>query len=102
MECVEVKYVGGYCPKTGAAILTLAKPNSNATSFTDERGNVSYQIALLNVPDTFKVKDKVFFVSYHYDADLDKPDANACNAFMAVINIKIFVSDSVSETQCKD
>ncbi|WP_211480996.1 hypothetical protein, partial [Arcticibacter eurypsychrophilus] len=39
-NCVEVKYVSGYCPKTGAALLELAKPNSNATSFTDERGNV--------------------------------------------------------------
>ncbi|WP_069658653.1 hypothetical protein [Arcticibacter eurypsychrophilus] len=97
-ECVEVKYVMDYCPTTGAALLRLVNPNSD--SFTDERGNVVSEVAFLNVPDSFKVKDKVFFVSYHYDAALDKPDVKPCPAIFGPA--KIFVIDSVSEIECKD
>lgn len=87
-ECVKVKFVTAYCPKKGAVLVTIeSQPGS------------SNQIALLNVPVSFQVMDKVFYVKYHYDASLDKLDDGVfCPAIFAPV--KIYIIDSVSDTNC--
>lgn len=58
-----------------------------------EAGN---QIALLNVPQTYQVRDKIFLVTYHYDEALDKLDeGKICPAIFGPL--KIFVCDSATE-----
>ncbi|MBC7417021.1 MAG: hypothetical protein H7325_02560 [Pedobacter sp.] len=94
-KCIQVKYVMGYCPKTGASLVTLTNPNSDAT----HSGN-SYEMALLNVPKVYQVRDKVFYVSYHYDEDKSKLDLVACPAIFG--NVNVFVCDAANETSCNN
>ena len=90
-ECVKVKFVSTYCPKFGAVVVNIEQ-NS---------GELNH-IALLNVPQSYMVAGKIFYVAYHYDQALDKLDeANICPA-IAYEEVKIFVADSISETDCKN
>lgn len=87
--CVKVKYIAGYCPKSGAALVQL------------EDSGASETIALLNIPEAFKIRDKVFYVTYHYDEAQSKADPNVmCNALFGPATI--YVADSASETECVD
>jgi len=89
-ECVKVKYVSSYCPKTGAVLVDLL-----SSSEAGER------TAILNIPEAFQIRDKVFYVTYHYDESLDKLDPHVlCPAIFSPQ--KIFVSDSASENECKN
>lgn len=82
---VRAKYLSAYCPKTGAALVSIvedSKPDS--------------LIALLNLPKSFHIKDKYFLVTYHYDPALDKLDeGKICPAIFGPE--KIFVCDSATE-----
>ena len=82
---VEAQYVTDYCPKTGAALVSLLGDSEP-----------SNQIALLNLPQSFQVKDKRFWITYHYDQALDKPDeGKICPDIFSPL--KIFVCDSATE-----
>lgn len=81
----RARYLSDYCPKTGAALITIIgdpEPDS--------------QIALLNLPQSFQVKDKDFLITYHYDQALDQPDEGK---ICPDINgpLKIYVCDSATE-----
>jgi hypothetical protein len=89
MECVKVKYKDGYCPRTGAVLVNIESDNGKTNL-----------IALLNVPEAFRVRDKVFYVTYHYDAAQDIVEEKLCPALYGIH--KIFVSDAVSETDCNN
>ena len=84
-NCIQVKYVTSYCPKAGADVVSL---NSGSPE----------HIVLLNIPESFRVKDNVFFVTYHYDETVDELDDVICPAIF--IPQKIFVCDSASEKDC--
>jgi hypothetical protein len=82
---VRARYLSDYCPKTGAALVTIIgdpEPDS--------------QIALLNLPQSFQVKDKDFLITYHYDQTLDQPDEGK---ICPDINgpLKIYVCDTATE-----
>lgn len=82
---VVARFLSDYCPKTGAALVSIvedSKPDS--------------QIALLNLPKSFQIKDKVLLITYHYDQALDKLDeGKICPAIYSPL--KIFVCDSATE-----
>jgi hypothetical protein len=82
---VRARYISDYCPKTGAALVTIIgdpEPDS--------------QIALLNLPQSFQVKDKTFLIRYHYDQALDKLDeGKICPTIFGPL--KIFVCDYATE-----
>lgn len=75
-------------------MVTLIKPKSDAT----RTGESVYEMALLNVPKMYQVRDKVFYVSYHYDAEAAKPESVACLAIFG--NVNVFVCDAANETGC--
>ena len=89
-ECVKVKFVSTYCPKSGAVIVNIEQ-NSGGLN----------HIALLNVPESYRVADKIFYVTYHYDQALDKLDDGKICPAVVYEEVKIFVADSFSETDCK-
>jgi hypothetical protein len=82
---VVARFLSDYCPKTGAALVSIvedSKPES--------------QIALLNLPKSFQIKDKVLLITYHYDQALDKLDeGKLCPAIYSPL--KIYVCDSATE-----
>jgi hypothetical protein len=79
-----------YCPKQGAVLVNIESNSSTPN-----------QIALLNVPASFQVAEKVFYVKYYYDASLGKFDAAVtCPAIYGPA--KIYVTDSASDTDCKN
>lgn len=87
--CVKVKYITSYCPKLGSALVELVDSDD------------SENIALLDVPEEFRVRDKVFYVTYHYDEVRSKPDANVlCPAMFGPA--EVYVADSASENECVD
>lgn len=88
-ECVKARFIDSYCPKMGA-VLVILESHSGSTK----------TIALLNVPKEFHVRDKIFYVTYHYDETLDIADPIACPLLYGPV--KIFVSDSASQNQCSD
>jgi hypothetical protein len=83
--CIQVKYVTSYCPKAGADVVALYTGSPE-------------HIVLLNIPESFRVKDNVFFITYHYDESVDELDDVICPAIY--IPQKIFVCDSASEEDC--
>ncbi|MGV3703902.1 MAG: hypothetical protein ACO1NU_00870 [Arcticibacter sp.] len=86
-KCVKVKYISSYCPKMGASLVKL------------EESETSESIALLNVPEAFRVNGKVFYVTYHYDEAQSKTDPQVmCPAIYGPA--KIYVADSVDEHGC--
>jgi len=98
-QCYQVKVISNYCPKTGSVLVSFTKANPDATPIKDNNNKiVAYQAALLNVPEEFQIAEKTFYVTYHYDAELSKPDAVACPAIFGVV--KILVSDSISNEDC--
>jgi hypothetical protein len=96
-NCVQMQYIGGYCQKAGASLVKILEPNDDATART-ENGHTTYSMALLNLPEEFRVRDKVFFVKYYYDAESAKPDTTFCPADFYPANI--LVVKSVSLTGC--
>ena len=96
-NCVKVQYVMPYCPKKGADLVRVLETNPDATAHT-EHGYTTYSMALLNLPEEYKVRDKVFFVKYEYDADSAKPDTTFCPAIFGHENI--LIAKSVSLTGC--
>ena len=97
-NCVQVRYVSGYCPHPGASLVEVLKPNDDATANTSN-GHTTYTMALRNLPEELKVTDKVFFVKYYHDADLAKPEPVACPAIFGPVNV--FVAKSTSLTGCE-
>ncbi|WP_457268427.1 hypothetical protein [Pedobacter sp. UYEF25] len=95
-KCIQVKYVMSYCLKAGASLVALCNPNIDATV----NGKQVYEMALLNVSKSFQIKDKVFYINYHYDVEKAKFDNNICPAVVGPA--PIFVCDSASETDCND
>lgn len=82
---VRARYISEYCPKTGAALVNIL----------GESGPIDH-IALVNLPQSFQVRDKYFLITYHYDQALDKLDEGKnCPAIYGVL--KIFVCDSATE-----
>ena len=96
-NCVQVRYISGYCPYTGSSYVEVLEPNDDATART-ENGHTTYTMALFNVPEEYRVIGKVFFVKYQYDADLPEPEARPCPANSYPANM--FVAKSVSLTGC--
>ena len=85
VKYVQARFITGYCPKTGASLVRL-EPNSGTEN----------QIALLNLPSDFQVRDKIFLLSYHYDAALDKiEEQKICPAIFT--KQTIFVCTSAKE-----
>jgi hypothetical protein len=96
-NCVQVQFIMDYCPKTGAALVEVLEPSDDATASTNN-GYTTYKMALLNLPEEFRVRDKVFLVKYYYDAESAKPDTTFCPAIFGPVNV--LVVRSVSLTGC--
>lgn len=82
---VRARYLSDYCLKTGAALVSIVRDSEPDS-----------QIALLNLPQSFQVKDKILLITYHYDQALDKPDeGKICQEVYSTL--KIYVCDSATE-----
>ncbi|PRY48035.1 hypothetical protein B0I27_11722 [Arcticibacter pallidicorallinus] len=86
---MKVKYLSTYCPKPGAAVVQV-----QSGSFEG--------LVLLNVPENYRVKDKIFYVTYHYDPTLDHEDNIACPLDKAYTHAKMYTVDSVGEQSCNE
>lgn len=87
-RCVRVKYLSTYCPKPGAAVVEVQSESPEA-------------LVLLNVPERYRVKDKIFYVTYHYDPTLDYLDDVACPLNIYIYD-KMYTADSVGEHNCTE
>lgn len=94
--CHQVKYISEYCPATKVCLVSFSGPNKDATPIVDAKGDtVGYQMALLNIPDKFKVPEKVFYVKYTKASSAT--DFKICEK---VDSVAVFVADSASEEDC--
>lgn len=99
-KCYQVRYIMNYCPQMGV-LLEFIEPNTDATEHKTENGKTIYQAALLNIPDQYHVKDKVFYVKYHYDKDKEKElSKNICPAIFS--RVKILIGDYTSANGCEN
>jgi len=99
-KCYQVRYIMNYCPQMGV-LVEFTKPNTDATEHKLENGKVVYQAALLNIPDQYHVKDKVFYVKYHYQKDKEKElNKNICPAIFSPV--KILTGDYTSVNSCEN
>jgi hypothetical protein len=96
-NCIQVRYISGYCFYPGAGLVEVLQPNDDATASTHHR-HTTYTMALLDLPEEFRVRDKVFFVKYDHDADLPEAEPRAWPLDIAPANL--FVAKSVSLTGC--
>jgi len=99
-ECYQVRYVMNYCPNMGV-LVEFTEPNPDATKIERDNGKVIYQAALLNIPEQYHIKDKVFYVKYHYDKDKENElNKGMCPAIFSPV--KILIGDYASENDCKN
>jgi len=88
-RCLKVKYLSSYCPKPGAAVVEV-----QSGSFES--------LVLLNVPEDYRVKDRIFYITYHYDPTLDHFDNVACPMDKAYPYEKMYMVNSVGEQNCNE
>lgn len=96
-NCIRVQYISGYCYYPGAGLVEVLERNDDATASTNN-GYTTYTMALLNLPEEFRVRDKVFFVKYYQDESLPEAEPRACPLDIAPANL--FVAKSASQTGC--
>ncbi|NRF40209.1 hypothetical protein [Pedobacter foliorum] len=98
-KCYQVRYIMNYCPQMGV-LVDFIKPNPDATEHRLDNGKIIYQAAFLNIPDQYHVKDKIFYVKYHYDKNKEKElRKNICQAIFSPV--KILVGDYTSVNDCE-
>jgi len=91
--CLRVTYVDGYCFKRKASQVYFDKSLSfTLSSNSGSNGSKVYAAALINIPEEFRVRGKVFYVKVHYDKELDVIDPIACPANIAP-SLKVAVCD---------
>ena len=82
-------------------LVEFIEPNPDATKSKLDNGETIYQAALLNIPEEYHVKDKVFYVKYHYDKDKEKDlNKNICQTIFGPV--KILIGDYTSVNDCKN
>lgn len=95
----EVKYSMDYCPVTGAALVYFTAKNRDAMAITNGNEPVVYSAALLNVPERFRVRDKVFYITYHPAKSDEVVYHNGiCPAIFGPT--KFLIVDTIAETDC--
>ncbi len=91
----EVKFIMEYCPVKGAVFVRFTEKNTDAMAY----GNSGYSAALLNVPEHFRVRDKVFYITYHPAKDDEIVYyQGACPAIFGPE--KVLIVDSISSADC--
>lgn len=101
--CVAVRYRMEYCP-VKASLVTFLEHRSDLPVPAYLSTIYTSQAAVLNLPDEFKKKDTVFYLSFHYDEIREKKEkADAATVFCPA-NIgtsPVVVGESASWLPCQ-
>ncbi|WP_316803664.1 hypothetical protein [Pedobacter nototheniae] len=97
-KCYQVNYLSDYCKENGSILVRFSAKNTDATPIKNSDGKIiEYRAALINVPESYQVAGKVFYVKYHYNSD-DNIEIKSCPKGPDAV--KILTVDAVSSDDC--
>ena len=101
MQCVPVRYMGGYCPtKIPTHLVRFLKPTDYATKVdTNNSEGFVYMAAVINLPEQYQKRDTIFQLQFHYDPKAERQN-QPLYCQMNLMPTKMVVYDGVSNTPC--
>ncbi|MCZ4244375.1 hypothetical protein [Pedobacter punctiformis] len=97
-KCYQVKYISNYCTEQGSVLVSFGTTNTDATPIKDNDGKIiEYQAALINVSESYRIQNKIFYVKYHYNSN-DNIEIKSCPQGPAAV--KVLTVDAVSNDDC--
>ncbi|OZI08717.1 hypothetical protein BWI93_07640 [Siphonobacter sp. BAB-5385] len=100
--CVAVHYTMEYCP-VKASLVTFLEPRTDLPLPVYASTIYTSQAAVLNLPDEFKKRDTVFYLTFHYDESREnKEKAGISNVICPAIigPSPLIVGESASWQPC--
>ncbi len=101
--CVAVRYTMEYCP-VKASLVTFLEPRTDLPLPVYASTIYTSQAAVLNLPDEFKKRDTVFYLTFHYDESREKKEKAAVGHVICPANIgpsPLIVGEAASWQPCK-
>lgn len=98
-KCYHVEYVSEYCPEKGASLLKITNNPPDSKALLDDDGNAVTQVALLELPEEYKVRGKSFYVKFSKDESRSATNGEICPSIFGPV--EVFVCDYVSESECQ-
>ncbi len=97
-KCYQVKYISDYCTDQSSILVNFTSKNTDATPIKDNDGKIiEYRAALINVPESYRIAGKIFYIRYHYNSD-DNIDTKNCPKGPG--SVKVLAVDAVSNDDC--
>ncbi len=101
--CAAVRYSMEYCP-VKASLVTFLEPRSDIPVPVYSSTIYTSQAAVLNLPEEFKKKDTVFYLTFHYDERREKQENAEAPYIFCPANIgpgPLIVGESASWQPCR-